>query len=282
MVHRLEGAGSLLLSGVFMATNGYFVKVLTPELPVWEVVGLRLALTLPAIVLLARALGKPIASRDMKGEVVFGLIGVIGVFGYFYGIATVGMSVAALLLYTAPFFGTLFSRVMLREKITVRHVIGLAVSFAGIVLIIKPGFAMEPGILVALVGGIFYGLKMVLNRRLGRIDSAWTMTYYFLMVPTVLFIPYAALNPGFVVPSGSQLPLLAGLVLIPSIGGFLLQHHGLRLVRVTEGSVLLMSEAVAAAAIGILLFGESLDFATIAGGILILGSGAYLNSKVED
>lgn len=278
-----RGGGTLCLSlaAVFMATNGLFVKPLSNELSVADIVALRFILGLLVVCLFMKLARKRIATHDMRTELTMGAVGGITVLLYFHSMATVGVSVAVILLYTAPFFATLLSGYIIGERHNRKHALGLIGSFMGMVLILKPGFTMDIHLLAALGAGALFGLKMVLNRRLGSVDSAWTMTFYYLLIPSLIFLPYLVFNSnGLSMLTGENLILLAGLVLLSTAIGFLLQHEGFRSVRVTEGSVIMEGEAVIAVSIGVLVFGEAMDLMSILGGLMVLGSGAYLNYRV--
>jgi drug/metabolite transporter (DMT)-like permease len=260
-----------------MASLGFFVKPLSATLGVVEVVGLRFVLSLVVVVFLAFISGQRLVSGDLKAELLMGLVSGFVVLLYFVSINSVGVSLAALLLYTAPFFAALFSSVLLGERHGVGRIVALLFSFLGIVLIIRPSFALDVSLLLAVGAGVLYGFKMVLTRRVGRVDSTWVITFYFLLVPSVMFASYMMLHfDSFVVPSFRDVLLLFGLVIVSTVLGFLLQHHGFRLVEVGPGSVVLMTEAVVAVLIGVVVFGEFLDFLTVLGGFLVVSSGAYL------
>jgi drug/metabolite transporter (DMT)-like permease len=275
---RSAGAACLFLAAAFMGANGLFVKPLAQDMPVAEIVFIRFTLALAVVAVAARAMRRSTATYDLRTQVAMGCVGGATILMYFHSISAVGISVAALLLYTAPFFATVLSRLMVGERHTGRHAAALLVSFTGMVLILKPGVSMDPGLLVALGAGALFGLKMVLNRRLGLVDSAWAITFYYLLVPALLLTPYVLTAPsGFVSPQGRHIPPIAGLVLVSTVAGFLLQHQGFRYVGVADGAVVMEAEAVFAVLFGVLVFHESLDALAVLGGVLVLASGFYLN-----
>ncbi|MFH0861937.1 MAG: DMT family transporter [Candidatus Altiarchaeota archaeon] len=277
MDSRVMGVLSLVLASFFMGMNGVFLVPLNSRLPMWEIVGLRFVLTFVCVAILAAALGKGSKTKDLKGEVAMGLIGGVLILSYFLSIVSLGLSVAALLLYTAPLFGTVFSHFILGERIRRAHVICLMTAFIGLLMVLKPSLFLDPRLLVGVVAPVCYGFKMVYNRRLGRVDSTWVITYYYMLVPSVLFLAYLAMNSwAFVVPVMGDLPYLGGLVLLCSVIGLLLQHYGASVLDVSVSSVVLMSEAVFSVLFGIMVFGERLDAGTLVGGLLVIASGAYL------
>jgi drug/metabolite transporter (DMT)-like permease len=278
---KARGALSLFAAASLMATNGLWFKPLSGTLPLHEIVGLRFVLTFACVAALAKAFGISVRSRNLPLEALMGAVGGGLILLYFGSIAALGVALAALLLYTAPFFATFISAAFLGERPTRRHAVALAASFAGITMILKPGLSMDPRLLVGVAAGLLYGVKMVLNRALGRVDGAWAMTYYYMLVPSACFALWFAADPySFVPPTPADAIPLAGLVAVSSVLGLLLQHYGASLVGVAEASAVLMFEAVGAALIGVLAFGEALDALTVAGGLLVVVSGAYLNLTI--
>lgn len=98
--------------------------------------------------------------------------GVIGItlfnFCYFQTIKAASLSVAAVLLYTAPIFVMLFSAVLFKEVITRRKVICLIMAFTGCMLV-SGIFGAETalnskGILIGLCAGLGYALYTVFAR----------------------------------------------------------------------------------------------------------------------
>jgi drug/metabolite transporter (DMT)-like permease len=270
----------LFLAASVMALSGLWVTPLSNHLPVWEVVGLRCIFTFLFVASYMGFTGKPHLSGKLGVELLMGAVGGLLILLYFYAIWSVGVSVAALLLYTSPFFAAVLSAALLGERFGLRHVAALTMSFSGMVLILKPGFSMDLGLLAGLMSGVLYGFRIVLNRMLAGVDSSWTMTYYYMLVPSAAFVAYVLVQPaGFVMPSLSDVPPLAGLVVVSSALGLLLQHQGFILVEAAEGSVIMMFEAVGAAFLGVIVFSEALSLSTVIGGILVVASGAYLSFK---
>ncbi len=265
-----------------MSTNGIFVKHLAPVIPIQDVVALRFILTFAAIAFLAKAFRKTIKTSRMREELLMGFLSGLAILLYFISISTIGLSLSVILLYTAPVFASIASHRLVGERLTGGKVFWILAALAGIGLIVKPGFSLEVGIMAAFLSGVFYGLKMSLNRLLGTTDSAWTMTYYTLLVPTVFSLAYLLSSAdSFVVPNGVQWVYIAGLVFFPTVLGFLAQHKGLALIETSKGSVLLMSEAVMASIWGILLYSESFDGLTVLGCIIVFISAFSLNRTIS-
>lgn len=101
-------------------------------------------------------------------------LGFVGLFLYsalyYYGIARLGSQEACILNYLWPMMIVIFACIILKEKLTVRKIFAMLLSFAGIVVLTLGSGEMETGerlfgILACVVAAICYGLFSVLNKR---------------------------------------------------------------------------------------------------------------------
>ena len=126
------------------------------------------------------------------GNVVLTLAGIAE------GTRLAGAAIASVLLNSAPFFAALFARLWLGEHLTRRQTVGLAVGFAGIVLIVgsqsgSSGSDVRLGIIVCLSGALGWaaaglGMRYLSTRQTG-FDVYGATTAQFLC-GGVLLIPY--------------------------------------------------------------------------------------------
>ena len=110
------------------------------------------------------------------------LLGTIGIFANFYALSHIPIAEGQTLNKTAPFFTVIFSLLFLCEKISLRQVFTLLIAFAGVVMIVKPGFAGEAAFPLAmgLLGGICAGgaYTCVRSLRTRGIDSALIILFF--------------------------------------------------------------------------------------------------------
>ena len=99
---------------------------------------------------------------------------------YFKAMSLISLSMAAVLLYTAPAFVILFSHLLFGEKLGVRKIMALFLTFAGCVMVTgiidHPGETSKEGILLGLGAGIGYamytkGMSMMESGRAAIIAS---------------------------------------------------------------------------------------------------------------
>ena len=200
--------------------------------------------------------------------------GFLATMGTFYAVANAPLADALAINYTAPLFGTLGAVLMLGERIRARRIAALAVGFAGMLLVLRPGSVpFTPGIAAAIVSAITTGYSIVAMRSLVGVDdpravAAWTFILTTLpSLAAALFV--------WTAPPMAVWPLLAGIGAAAAIGQLSLTQA----FSLSEASAVLPLDFVRfglVTAAGVLLFDERYDALTLAGGALILGSTIYL------
>jgi len=122
--------------------------------------------------------------------------GTAGLFGYhllyFSALRLAPPAEAGLIAYLWPLLIVLFSGLLPGERLTGRHVLGAAVAFAGVALIVlKDGAAFDgsaaPGYALAFLCALTWAGYSVLSRRLGRVPTAAVAV--FCLLTALLSVP---------------------------------------------------------------------------------------------
>lgn len=205
---------------------------------------------------------------------------------YSTSINYIGASLGAVLLYTAPLFTTIFSRILFKEKITFFKSLALLVNIFGCALTITGGHFTSitlntKGVLIGIAAGFFYSLAAIFGRfTAGQASSLVVTTYNFLFASIFLGI---SLRPWHSVsaPLNSNLLLLGiGYAIIPTALAYLIYFTGVQRIKETSKIPIAASiETVSATLVGIFIFHESLGLGNIAGIALVLSSIVIMNIK---
>jgi drug/metabolite transporter (DMT)-like permease len=136
------------------------------------------------------------------------ICGVISGLGSSFAFTTVPLVEAVAVLFLAPFFVTVLSRIVLREQVGPWRWTAVAIGFAGVLLAVRPGFAtVEPGHLAALAAGMATGTAIVIMRSLHpdvRRSSVLGMLFAYSLA--VKFTLLALL--GYAVPGAGDMLIL--------------------------------------------------------------------------
>ena len=202
---------------------------------------------------------------------------------YFRSIESSSISIAVLLLYTAPVFVMLLSIFLFREKFTRCKMLALLSTFCGCTFITgifssKMTLTLE-AFGFGLASGIGYALYSIFSKLALRRYNTLTITAYTFYFAAIAALPMA--EPLQLFTLLADLRALIGAIaiaLICTVAPYLLYTRGLQDVDAGQASILATLEPLVAAAIGIFIFGESLTTAKILGMILILSSIFILNT----
>ena len=209
--------------------------------------------------------------KDLPALLLFGLVGVSLFYGsYQLSVGYGGAALASVLLYTAPAFVALLSRLVLKEALDPLGLLAVALTLLGVGLMGLGGGSQVKALLPALFFGLLSGFTYALYYIFGKLYlpryATPTLFLYALPVGALGLFPFVEL-----VPLSSQ-ALLALLFLgsISTYGAYLAYYAGLRRLPATRASVLATLEPVVANLFAFLLFREVLSPLGYLGAGLIL------------
>lgn len=173
----------------------------------------------------------------------------------------------------SPLIVVALSVPLLGEKVGLRRWLAVLAGFAGVLVIIRPGFhALEWPILIPLVGALMWGLYQIMVRLCARTDSGETTLFWSAAVglaATTLVGPLEWRDPD-----AAGWTLLMALAAIASLGHFAL-IKGLQFAEAGAVQPFSYTLLVWATVLGVLVFGDVPDGWTVAGGAIVVGSGLY-------
>lgn len=228
------------------------------------------------------------AAQDIPTFLALGFLAVVlSQTTYFYALSKTSVAVAVTLNYTAPFFVMLISYLAYKEPMTRAKSLALSGAIAGVALasgFVGPGSGRlnvnVPGVVAGLLSGLAYGSQTLVYKRVGTRYGPiplnfWTMTLGVIDLSVLLTI-FTRKPPEVFAKIASATPHTWLLLLLIGMGpgtvAFILFADGINKVEATRGSIVAMSEPVAACLIGYFMLGESLTFLQVMGVALVLGS----------
>jgi drug/metabolite transporter (DMT)-like permease len=193
--------------------------------------------------------------------------GVLSVFAF----TTIPLAEVYALIFLAPLFVTLLAVVVLKEKVGPWRWAAVVAGFAGILLVVRPGFrALELGHLAALTLAFIAAATIILMRSLS--EERQTTMLGTLVAYSLVFNFGAAAATGFVVPG---LKLLGFLVVCGACtaGGHRLHLLATRRSPANQIAPTHYSQIIWAVVIGAAFFREYPDWLSLAGLAIVAGSG---------
>jgi drug/metabolite transporter (DMT)-like permease len=193
---------------------------------------------------------------------------------FFYSISVISMAKALTLAFVAPLITTALSPILLDEKVGVRRWSAVIVGFIGSLVVIRPGFIdFNLASIGALGTGIFYGIYLVITRKLHTSDTP-LLTLLFTgvvgLIVASLFVPFVWINLTV-----SQWSLLALMGIFACLGHFFL-ILSLKYADASKLAPFSYFEIVTNLLLGHHFFGDFPNYWTWIGLSIIISSGVYI------
>ena len=211
-------------------------------------------------------------------------------FCYFRTILLTDLSVAAVLLYTAPSMVIVMSAMFFGEKLTGKKIFAMCLAFIGCVLVtgILGGTSVQivpAAILSGLGAGLGYALYSIFSRfALEKGYDNLTISFYTFLLAAVGVVPLADI--GFIVRTVTAYPGRIGFSflfsLVTTILPYLFYTWGLKNVENGPASIMASIEPVVATLTGFVVFHETLSPMEMAGVALVLASIVICNIHHKD
>lgn len=240
-----------------------------------EIAFWRAALAGVVFLIHAGAIGKlKLQRRSDAGLFVgFALLGVVVFFSSLVlAIDTGGISLAFILLYTAPAFVVLGAWLLLGETLTRRKVLLTLITLAGIVLVARDN---GEGIQVSAIS-LFWGLLSGFSYASYYIFGKWVLNRYQPVTIYALVLPLGALGlyplVTFSEKSLATWGLLGLLALVSTYLAYLLYYTGLKHVEASRAVLVATIEPVVATLLAALVYGERLGVLGLVGSALVLSA----------
>jgi S-adenosylmethionine uptake transporter len=183
------------------------------------------------------------------------------------------------LIFLMPIFVTLLSVLFLREHVGWRRWTAVVVGFAGVLVVLRPGFrALGVGHLAAITCGLSGAVSMVAMRLAGQHEKR--ISLYGAGVIGPLLVGGIFMLPHMVWPDTAAWLRLLGYGLMQGIAGVLLMLATL-LTPANRIAPTQYSQMLWAIVFGYWLFGDRLDWPMLVGIVLILGAGLFTLVREE-
>ena len=193
--HRADNiplaVGVILLTVMALSLGDALIKMTSGSFALWQIFVIRSLIAIPVLfgVLAVKTQGR-LRLPDAIWWVTLRSLMLIGMWVcYYLSLPELSLSAAAAAYYTLPIFITLFSALLMRERISFRGWSAVFIGFLGVLLILRPGAGdFNAYAILPLISAMLYAGAMILTRsRCRTLD------------PIVLSL---ALNIGFVVVGG--------------------------------------------------------------------------------
>ncbi len=198
----------------------------------------------------------------------------VSIVAFIWALSGMPLADALAIVFAYPLVITMFSPMVLGEPSHKSHWLAVIVGFAGVLVVIRPGFnSVDYHALLALLAGAGYAGTLLITRLLSRTEPPLVTLSFSLL--------FGALALSFSLPWVWQtitvdqlgLLLLSGII---SAAVHLLINHAYTIAPAATLAPIGYSEIIAATAVGFVLFGDFPDIVTWVGIAIITASGIYI------
>jgi drug/metabolite transporter (DMT)-like permease len=278
VTRRVGGIGLMVLAILLFTVMDTLGKELTDRYPVPQVVWARYFFQFALMLLLIPRVGflKLVRTAQPGIQLWRGVLLAISTLCLIGAISFVPLADAYTITFTAPLLVTVFSIPLLGERVGWRRWSAVLAGFAGVLIVIRPGFgATHWALALPLITALGFALYQILTRKVSAVpgESPLAMLFYLACVGTAIM---TLLVPFFwreVAPvdwlTMTAMGALGGL-------GHLILIRALTIAPASLLAPFAYSQIVWALALGYLVFGDLPDRWMLIGCGVIVASGLYV------
>lgn len=232
-----------LVAGIVLfSVQDLILKLISVRYPLYEAMLVRGLVTAPLLVLFSLADGGPhtLFSAGLKRMVLRGLVMFVAYFSFYIALAALSLPTTVALYFSNPLFITIFSVILLRERVSPLAWLAVVAGFVGVLIMLRPGSTLfDWAALLPVVSGLTYALAMVAARAMGGTETAAALAFWgnavFLALAAAMALAFhsgdhaivshpslAFLTRGWVTPNVTDLLLMMACGVIAAFGLWLL------------------------------------------------------------
>lgn len=212
--------------------------------------------------------------KDIPVFLVFGVMGISIFFGsYQIAIKHAGAAVSAILLYTAPIWVAIFSRILFNELLSPAKLTALGIALFGTGLVCFSGQGTDvslplTGILFGLLSGFTYSLHFIFGKTFLKNYAPATLYAWCLPAGALGLLPWVT----FSAYSHAKLIVIVALAFLCTYLAYYAYCAGLKRLEATQAAIIANVEPVIAAAIAVLWWNEQLTASAYLGGAMVISA----------
>lgn len=189
------------------------------------------------------------------------------------GVVLLPLAEVFALEFTMPVWVALFAFLFLRERINRPRLIAIAVSFLGILVILRPGFTiLDPASFIVLLAAMGYGLSIIFVKRLTQTCSPAIIVVWMILLQLPMGFALALFDWRPV--SLDTLPW----IILAGITGLSAHYTMAKALRLLDASIAIPIDFFRMpliALVGFYVYGENIEIWLLIGAVMIFGSNYY-------
>ena len=269
----------MIASMAGFAIEDAFLKTVTKQLPVGQVLMMFGAAGLCVFALMARRAGASIfqaqvLTKNMLFRAVFEFFGRLF---YVLAIALTPVSSATAILQSAPLFVVLGARIFLREKVDAKTWIAIFLGLFGVLIILRPSAADFSLLsLLALIGTLGFVGRDLFSRTAPSSLTKEVLGFYGFTTMMIAGACYAVWDGKPFVSLQAQQFIMLAAALLAGVFAYTALMTAMRTGSIGAVTPYRYSRLLFGISIGVIVFGEQLDAPMLLGCAIVIGAGLFI------
>jgi len=294
---RIKFSILIIIPIIFWACAFPFIKFLLTEsgLSFINLTIMRFLVVCTALFLIYIIFNKKFDRLRKKDTIPIFIIGFFGIIVYHlslnYGEQYVSAGVASLIIATIPIFVLILSVVYLKEKLTIKKILGILISLFGVIIISLYGTANSKieityitgaiGVIIAALMGAFY---TIVGKKMLERYSGFSLTMYAMLFGSVGLIPF---YNNQLIPQIRSLSIYAWgaiifLGLFSTITAYTFWYIALKEKDASVISTYLYATPILSTIISMIIINEQITYYFVLGGFLVIFGLILVNLKKKN
>ena len=268
----------MFVTGLLFVAVTALVKYNGTRIPAAESAFLRYSMGLVFLLPMINAMRQ--SQLTIRQHKLFWLRGIAhtgGVSLWFYAMARIPIADVTAMNYLTPIYVTLGAALFLGEKLALRRILAVVAALVGALIILRPGFReVGMGHLAMLFAAVFFATSYLVAKLMSDETNPAIVVTMLSITVTIGLAPLALAN--WVTPTGSELVVLFAVAALATAGHYTMSM-AFAAAPVTVTQPVSFLQLVWAVLLGAVVFGEGVDPWVVIGGLVIIGSIAFITMR---
>lgn len=259
------------------AVEDMLLKAAARVMPLGEVLTLFGLLGTLTFIVLTRRQGGKVLHPALRSPALLARAGFEGVGRLFYGLAITltPLSTASAILQATPLVVVLGAALIFGEKVGWRRWAAIFAGLAGVLIILRPGLeGFDALSIFAVLGMLGFAGRDLATRAAPKVLSNMQLGVYGFAMLTLAGVGLLALSGGARLPDWQGSALVAAATVV-GVGAYAALTGAMRTGEVSAVTPFRYTRLVLALILGVLVFAERPDAATLIGSAIVVAAGIY-------
>lgn len=282
----------MVLSTIFWAGAFIAGKLSAPFIPPFTLTFLRFFFATIIMYFVVKARDGSIYKLKKEDYRVFLFTGIVGMFGYhvfFFSALKYTTAInSSIIGATNPIITTILVTIFLKDKISFKRLLGIILSFTGVVLTITNAdlnalinFSFNKGDILMLVAVLMWASYSVYSKRVMNRFTPLTLTYYSFLFCTIFIIPFVIYEKPWTFISGVPYYSYVSVIymsIFASVIGYLVQQMSIKQIGPSRTSIFINLVPIFSIILSLIILKESVSTIKLLTALLII-TGVYICQK---